>query len=290
MTVEFGQDDVRELEVIRDEPGALQQIVAAEVDIAISTAKRFPRSLDLAQKQLRDVVTMDQEAAEECTYALKRGSKPITGPSVRFAEAVAIAWGNTKYGARIMSIGEREVEAQGVFHDLERNVLVTKTAKRRITYKDGSRFNDDMIAVTCNAASSIALRNAILAGVPKTFWRPAWLSSQQVARGTEKTLVRRRQDAMQALRQLGVSNDRIFAAVEVRGLDDVGLDELATLRQLYAGVKNGEVSLESAFPEVIDTEPSAPSSRRPAETEPDDDLPPTGDMTFGQHAVQGAGA
>lgn len=54
--------------------------------------------------------------------------------------------------------------AQGVFHDLERNVAITYEVRRRIVDKNGRRYKPDMIGVTANAACSIALRNAILRG------------------------------------------------------------------------------------------------------------------------------
>ena len=48
------------------------------------------------------MATIDAEVAGSCFYKLSRGGKTIEGPSVRLAEIVASAWGNLKFGARII--------------------------------------------------------------------------------------------------------------------------------------------------------------------------------------------
>src|SRR5678816_4803120 len=94
-------------------------------------------------------------------YSLPRGGRNIVGPSVRFAEVVASSWGNIRSGARIIDIDDKFITAQGQCFDLEKNICVQVEVKRRITKKDGKRYDDDMIGVTGNAACSISLRNAV---------------------------------------------------------------------------------------------------------------------------------
>ncbi|KAG1166891.1 hypothetical protein G6F35_017935 [Rhizopus arrhizus] len=106
------------------------------------------------------MVTLSQSIAEQCVYALPRDGKTIEGPSARFAEVIASAWGNNRAGARVIDDKGEFIIAQGVFHDLERNVAITYEVQRRIVDRQGRRFKPDMIGVTANAACSIALRNA----------------------------------------------------------------------------------------------------------------------------------
>lgn len=224
-------------------------LTRAEIDQQIATAHAFPRSVARAQKQIFELVTIDEESAKECNYALPRGGKPITGPSIRLAEIIAGQYGNCRVGARVVHVDrvEKFVEAEGVFHDLETNTATTARVRRRISGKDGRLFNDDMIIVTGNAACSIAKRNAILGAVPKAVWRKAHDAALQTIRGDIKTLSERRGNMLKAFAAFGVKPEDIFAALDLGGLDDIGLDEIAILTGMHAALKNGESTVEEMF-------------------------------------------
>jgi len=237
-------------ELVVVEPSALEALNRAEIDTLITTAKRYPRSITEFRKRCNDLATLDSFIAAECTYKLKRGGKEIVGPTARFAEIVAHSWGNCRAGARVISVGERMITAQGYFADLEANVAIQYEVQRRITNKDGERFNDDMIGVTGNAACSIALRNAVLKGVPKAIWNPMWERSRQAAKGDISTLIDRRNAAFDQLAKMGVQADRVFNALGVGGPADIGLDELVELNQLITAINEGDQSIDDAFPQV----------------------------------------
>jgi hypothetical protein len=150
----------------------VEMTTRAEIDTQISTAKQYPRSIKQFMSDAMAMVTLNEEVAQSCNYGLPRGGKIITGPSVRFAEIIYSAWGNARAGTRIIHEDGRFITAQGVCHDLQRNTMITKDVKRRITDKYGKTYNDDMVGVTGNAASSVALRNAILSVIPKAFLEP----------------------------------------------------------------------------------------------------------------------
>lgn len=153
-------------------PSLVQHLVRAEIDMQISTAHQYPRSLTKISRNVLSLVTISAKAAEKCTYALPRGGKPITGPSIRLAEIVASQYGNCRIGARVVHVDrvEKYIEAEGIFHDLETNTATTARVRRRISDRNGKLLNDDMIIVTGNAACSIAKRNAIFGGVPEALW------------------------------------------------------------------------------------------------------------------------
>ncbi|TIL34267.1 hypothetical protein [Mesorhizobium sp.] len=225
-------------------------IAMAEVDQQITTAHAFPRSVDQAVKNILTLATLDDETAKECVYALPRGGKAIKGPSVRLAEIIQSCWGNNRVGTRVVHVDriEKYVEAEGVFHDLETNAATTSRVRRRISDKQGRVLTDDMIIVTGNAASSIAKRNAILAGVPKAVWRKAYAQVEKVIAGDIKTLVERRAEAMKAFAAFGVTPERVFAVLEINGLDDISLDHMTTLIGMHSALKSGESSVEEMFP------------------------------------------
>lgn len=225
-------------------------IAKAEVDQQITTAHAYPRSVDMAVKNILTLATLDEETAAECVYALPRGGKPIKGPSIRLAEIIQSQWGNNRVGTRVVHVDriEKYIEAEGVFHDLETNAATTARVRRRISDKRGQLLTDDMIIVTGNAAASIAKRNAILGGVPKAVWRKAYATVEKVIAGDVKTLVDRRAEAMKAFAAFGVTPERIFVALEIHGLDDITLDHMPTLIGMHSALKSGEATVEEMFP------------------------------------------
>lgn len=242
--------DNNEAKEIQSDTALVSLVSKAELDQSIATAHQYPRSITKFRRDALEMATMDEQTANECIYALPRKdggeTKMITGPSARLAEIIVSAWGNSRAGARIIDEGREFVVAQGVFHDLERNVGITYEVRRRITGKNG-RFSADMIGVTANAACSIALRNAVFKGVPKALWAGVESEVRRVIAGDAKTLGARREKVMGALNKIGVPNDKIFAVLGVAGIADVGLDEIVILQGLGNAIKEGEMSIEEAF-------------------------------------------
>lgn len=244
----------------------LGAITAAEIDRAIATARKFPRSIAAFRTEVRQMACLDEDTAASCTYALPRrqknqdGSvevKNIVGPSARFAEIVASAWGNCRVGARIVAQDAETITAQGVFHDLQRNMAINFEVQRRITDKRGRRYSADLIATTGNAASSIAMRNAILKGVPKAYWRGAWDEANKAALGTVKMLSERRQIALSYFKQIGVSEAQVLAALGVKGVEDLDLEKVAVLRAWKEAIKEGDQTVQSLFGVASDSDVQA---------------------------------
>lgn len=229
------------------EEGLVSVISRSEIDQQIATARRYPRSIKRFRDEALQMVTLSESVAEQCIYALPRDGKTIEGPSARFAEVVASAWGNCRAGARVINDAGEFVTAQGVFHDLERNVAITYEVQRRITDKNGKRYKADMIGVTANAACSIALRNAILKGVPKAFWEDMYGAARQVIMGDIKTLANRRATAIAAFQRFGVTPEQICQKLEVAGVEDIGLEHLVTLKGMLTAIKDGDTTAEDTF-------------------------------------------
>lgn len=257
----------REVTGMVAEQGMVAVLNKSEIDQQIATAHKFPRSLKRFRDEAMQMVTLDESIANECIYALPRDGKTIEGPSARFAEIIASAWGNSRAGARVISDQGDFVTAQGVFHDLERNVAITYEVQRRITNKRGQRFSADMIGVTANAACSIALRNAILKGVPKAFWASMEAAARQVIMGDIKTLANRRANAVAEFQRFGVSQEQILAKLGVPGIEDVTLEHLLTLRGLLTAIKEGDTTPEEAFATNAATVVTMPKAKEPTQTE-----------------------
>jgi hypothetical protein len=257
------EEQIEEVQVLKPEVismNALETIVKADIDIQIATAKAYPRSLEKFMKDVEKVGCLTVPIAESCSYGLPRKqknettnrweTKVITGPSVRRAEIVVASYGNIRSGARIIGNDGKFITAQGFCHDLEKNSFIAIEYKRKITDKNGRTYSEDMQAVTGNAACAIAFRNAVFKVIPAAIIAEAYEKIKEVAKGDVATLEARRQKAVKFFTDRGVSEKRIFAALEVEGVKDIDLDKLATLSAMKAAFANQEVtSLDELFPE-----------------------------------------
>jgi hypothetical protein len=168
-------------------------------------------------------------------------------------------------GAQVVDETEDFVTSRGTFYDLEKNVALQFDVKRRIKDKKGRRYSADMIAMTSTAASSIALRNAILKGVPKAFWKGLFLAAKQVITGKIETLATRRQEKISLFKPFGVTPDMLYKVLGVKGISEVSLEHLAVLTGMLNSLKEGEMTVEAMFSNVGQVPDQAVAAK--AETE-----------------------
>jgi hypothetical protein len=220
----------------------------SEIEQQISTAKNYPRQIQQFAETCRQMATISESVAEDCIYSLPRGGKKIRGPSVRFAELVYNSWGNCRCGARVIAEEKDYVIAQGVFHDLERNAFITMETRRRIIDKNGRRYNEDMVLMASNAAAAIALRNAILRGVPKALWTSAYEAAEAKIAGDPKTLNTRRLNALKYFRKTySVTEADVCKALCVDNIAAIGTDELVTLTGYKTALAHNDMSVGQIF-------------------------------------------
>lgn len=258
--------------IVEPQVTALSEITRAEVDVQITTAKRYPRSVQKFRQDAMSMATIDQEIAASCFYKLSRGKgedrKIIEGPSVRLAEIVASAWGNMRFGARVVDINDKFVVAQGVAHDLETNVSNTIEVSRRITDKYGKRYSDDMVVVTSNAACAIALRNAIFKTVPFSYAKQIYEQAKRTAVGDAKTLIERRSAMIDQFAKMSVTKEQVLFVLEKKSVEDIGLTEIETMIGIYNAIKDGDTTIEEQFNKVRSDEMPKAKTPEPV-TQPD---------------------
>jgi len=144
-----------------------------------------------------------------------------------------------------------------VCHDLEANLRVQGESIRRITNKNGQRFNEDMITTTANAAMAVAYRNSIFKVVPGAVFKAVFDKVRSAARGDEKTMGVRLVQLYAYFEGIGVDKKRVLAAVDAQGDEDITLDSLELLRGLATAIKEGTSSVEDAFPGTAPDKPKA---------------------------------
>lgn len=262
------------------------ELTSAELDRQIVTARKFPRVISRFLEESRQLVTWSVDVASECIYAVPRDNKIIRGPSARFAEVLLARYGNCRVSSRVVNEDDQWITAQGIFHDLETNAATAYDVRRRITDKRGRKFSLDMVGVTANAACSIAMRQAILKGIPKAIWADVYAAAEHCIAGDTKPLNERRDNALAHFKRLGVAPERVYAALSVGGYEDLGSDELLTLQGIRQAIKDGEHTIDAAFPPLQAHEPagtrvdqvkqalaSIPKEAPPSDEAPQPELP-----------------
>lgn len=213
------------------------------------------RKLKEFDDKLMAYANHSQPVALSMFYSLPRAGKQIIGASIRFAEIVAPCWKNCAVASRVVGDANDTVTAQGVFIDYEANLRNSVEVPRRITDKEGKRYNADMIVTTSNAAMSIARRNAVLkGGVPQALWSPAYEAAQLTAVGKAVSHAQRIADAMEYLHKLGVTEEQALNAVECPSVKDLEVEHLVTLKVLCQEIKRGEKTIEEVFGSPLDKE------------------------------------
>lgn len=239
--------DVVEVQHV-DDISALSELTRAEVDVQVETAKKYPRSIQKAKEDAVALATQDQDTAQSMYYSLPRGEKRIEGPSVRFAEVMAYAWGNLRVEGRVVDVGERFVTAQGVCWDLEKNTGARVEVRRRITDKHGNRYGDDMIGVTSNAAVSVALRNAVFRVIPFALAKSVYDRALKTATESDKSMNERRKDWVAYWKdEHGVELRALYRVLGIGGQADIGVEEIRHMIGMRNSIEDGETTAGQMF-------------------------------------------
>lgn len=232
----------------------LEAINRSEIDMQIMTAQRIPRNITKCKENMIELATMDDTVAYNCFYHLERKDKDgnvsiIEGPSVRFAEIIAACWKNLRVAARIIGNDGKTITAQGVCHDLESNVAISTEVKRSILTSKGYTYSQDMQVVVGNAASSIALRNAICKVVPQVLIKNVVEEVQS--------------KALEHIKQMGIEESwkqwvafmqgqfKVSEAMMLEYLNkqrgDLNAQDVQKIVGVYNAIKEGTTTVEEAF-------------------------------------------
>lgn len=242
-------EDITDVQIVHREPNTeLERMEKAQIDQLVSTSKQFPRNVKKCKDEAIAMATMDIETACECFYTLRRAGKLIEGPSVRAAEIAFSCWGNLRAGSRVLGADATTVTGQAFCHDTEKNVYIVKETKRRITTKDGKRYNEDMILTTGNAAAAISQRNAVFGCIPKTLIRSVYKEAKKVAIGDASSLHDRWNKCIKAFTAIPVTEDQILKYLEKKSADEIVQDDLAHMIGVFNSLKEGEAAVDELFP------------------------------------------
>ena len=226
-------------------------IEKANVDVQVLTAKQFPRNVTRAIQNSIVMATIDPDTAQMMRYALPRGGKPITGPSVHLAKLIVSNWGNIRAEAKVVQITDSQVVSRGTCWDLENNVATAIEVRRNIKGKGGQRFSDDMIAVVGNAANSIAFRNAVFSVIPKAVTDKVYRAAQECITGDlsdEAKLLQKRTNCLKFFNdEYGITEEEVIKLCGKQTVNQIKAEEIALMLGIYQSLKDGDTTVEEVM-------------------------------------------
>ena len=150
------------------------------------------------------------------------------------------------------------------FVDLERGFTVSRVYRKKKGKGVFKKLGDDRAEdMTFQAAQSRAIRNVVLAGVPR------WLTDQakerakdSVLKGINKEgLASATEKALKFLAGYGITEERVLAILG-KPKNDWASEDIATLRGLASQLKDGQATAEQLFPAISAREQPAPEAPR----------------------------
>jgi hypothetical protein len=259
-------------------PSAVEALNKSEIESQIEVAKRYPRSMHHFKEAAVAIATLDEDTAAACIYRRPVGreggqQKFAEGMSIRMAEIVGACYGNLRVYATLLSQTERQVVARGMAIDLQNNFASSSEVVEVTVTQDGRPYSERQRAVIAKAAMAKARRDATFQVVPKALAKPIEQAVRKLLSGDQKSLEQRRQSVYAWIKTLGIDEKRVWDALGVGGVEDVGLKELEDLTGVRTAIKDNEVTIDEAFPRPESKE-SPKRKSESAEPAGNGDLPP----------------
>lgn len=270
------------LEVLQ--PSQIEALERAQIDVQVATAHKYPRSLQQFRTRSMSMACLDPETAESCIYCRPVGKeqnaqgkwveKFAEGASIRLAEIVAASYGNIRAASRIIEQTERFVRCEGVCHDLETNYAGKSECVEATVKKDGTPYSERQRALVAKVCLAKAYRDGIFKVVPRALCKPVFDAAKKVAAGQGLSIEKRREKVKAWITQLKIDEQRMFVALDVRGWDEIGEEQLLTLTGLKTSMADGDVTIEEAFPALGATATGAVTQAKPSASAPAPVNPP----------------
>jgi hypothetical protein len=248
----------------------------AEVKAAIVLARKFPRNEAAAYTKI--LRSCDRPGfADGAAYRFPRGGQTVTGPSVDLARELARCWGNIRYGLRIVSADEEQVHIKGYAYDLETNNYTEAEDKfaKLVQRKNRNTGRAEWVAPDerdlrelVNRRGAICVRNAILQLMPPDVIDDALeRATETLRKAAAGEFTQNREQAVRrmaaAFSEFGVTTAMLEAKLG-HSLAEMSPEEMASLRQMYASIRDGQSKREDYF--EVQTTATAEGSSRAAQT------------------------
>lgn len=225
---------------------------AEEVKIAMQAAKMFPRDkFEAVENIKRDCERLT--LASQATYSYPRGGENVTGPSIRLAEALAMAWGNMDFGFMELSRANGSSQVMAYAWDLQTNTRVQRVidvTHKRDTKKGSYKLTDerDIYELIANYAQR-RVRACILEVLPGDVVEMAVnICKATVAKGDGRPIQERVTALIETFKkEFGVTKEQI-EAYSGRNIGTFGNGDIANLQGVYVALRDKQAKVEDYFP------------------------------------------
>ena len=103
----------------------LEMRIFEEIKASIFLAKQFPRDEEKSEERILKLCERER-FKETALYSFQRGNEIVEGPTIRFAEALARAWGNIQYSVIELETKDGVSKMLAYAWDVENNTKSTR--------------------------------------------------------------------------------------------------------------------------------------------------------------------
>ncbi|MCA9340413.1 MAG: hypothetical protein KDA17_05855 [Candidatus Saccharibacteria bacterium] len=232
----------------------------AEVKAAIYLAKSFPRD---QVRAFQNVITACQRPALalQSRYVYARGGTEITGPTIRLLETVAQNWQNIKWGWKELERGRDYSLCRAYAWDMENNVQ--READFNVPHYRDTKYgrkplkDDRDIYEMCANMAARRMRSCLQNVIPADVL-------DQALRECDRTLDDANVITKESIKALlkGFDDYKVTRAMIEkriqRSIESITAPQFNSLRQVYAGLKDGMGDVSDYFPPEEKPEKDAP--------------------------------
>lgn len=222
-----------------------------EVQAAVFMAKSFPRDEQHAFNKIMKACSR-LTLAESAMYEYPRGGQKVTGPSIRLAEAVAMAWGNIDFGFIELEQRTGVSSVMAYAWDLESNTrrqIVFDVPHQRDT-KQGAKPLDssrDIYELVANQAAR-RVRSCLLGVIPGDVVESAVEQCRETLKsGNKKPLQDRIRDMVASFEQDFIVTIPMLEAYIGCKTEAFSETDFIRLKNVYRSLRDGMAKREEIF-------------------------------------------
>lgn len=236
----------------------------AEVQAAMTIAKRFPRDEQIAWNKIKRACQR-VGLAEAALYEYTKGGSEVSGPSIRLAEELARDWGNIAFGWKILNQDDDMSEVRAEAWDLETNVPAYIVFTVRHEFKAKGQIKKvidprEIYELVANQASR-RLRACIMRVIPGDVQDMAVAECEKTLKdGGGKPLADRIRDMLTAFsNDHGITKEMIEKRVGKKA-EAISETELVQLRRIYVSLRDGMAKVDQFFDPNVGAPPQGGAS------------------------------
>lgn len=243
-----------------------------ETMTAFEVAKRFPRDPVIsADKILRECER--PTLAELSTYSYKRAGTPIEGPTIRLMEAIARAWGNIKFGWKVIDTNKERSLIRAFAFDLESNIdRSTEFSVRhwRDTQSGGYALKDERdIYELCSNQAMRRVRGCLEGLIPRDVIDMALEKCEETNKANVDTSAEGLLKLLNAFKPFGVNQAMLEARFQGQKLNTMKAPQIVGLRKIHAALREGVAKVDDFFDTSLADKPKDEPKTEGADAQPD---------------------